>query len=88
MDFTELTASENLKNIFSIVIAIFIYLQNAKCMTTICLKNPGEYVVGTKCSSFLGEEDFRKCIAIAKKSAEDISQFYKESVQKRYLKAS
>lgn len=57
-------------------------------MATICIKNPDQCIVGTKCSSFLEEDSFKKCIAVAKKCSEDISQFFKESVEKRYLKTS
>ncbi|XP_054713171.1 exosome complex component RRP46-like [Uloborus diversus] len=56
----------------------------ARGVTVICIGSPGQNILGIKSGSFVSSEELQKCISIARNSAENLFQFYRDSVSKQY----
>ncbi|GFT24918.1 exosome complex component RRP46 [Nephila pilipes] len=58
----------------------------AQRMSTICFESPGKTIVGIKNSSFITTKELKKTIEIARKSTDDLFQFYRNVCTKKYKK--
>ncbi|XP_055948013.1 exosome complex component RRP46-like [Argiope bruennichi] len=61
-------------------------IKNAQRISTVCLESSGQNIVGIKNSSFISSDELKKTIEVARKSCEDLFQFYRNACSKKYKK--